>query len=103
MKDVHHSGVELGHQDLDGLVGLAAAHRTLANVSDQQYDRGFTIWENNQEVFFLGLPIQGVECVDVPAVLVEAAHAVRSPVAEEPVQDCHLDIQSQKKGYQIRK
>ena len=38
VKDVHHSRVELGHQDLDSLVGLAAAHSTLTNISGQQYD-----------------------------------------------------------------
>ena len=37
VEDVHHSRVELGHQDLDSLVRLAAAHCTLANISDQQY------------------------------------------------------------------
>ena len=37
VEDVHHSRVEVGHQDLDSLVRLAAAHCTLANISDQQY------------------------------------------------------------------
>ena len=37
VEDVHHSRVEVGHQDLDSLVRLAAAHCTLTNISDQQY------------------------------------------------------------------
>ena len=35
-------------------------------------------------------PVEGVECVHVPAVLVEAAHAVGCAVTEELVQDGHL-------------
>ena len=36
VEDGHHSGIEVGHQDLDSLVSLAAAH-CLPNISDQQY------------------------------------------------------------------
>ena len=38
----------------------------------------------------LPLPVQGVECVDIPAVLVETAHAVGRSVREESVQDGNL-------------
>ena len=36
------------------------------------------------------LPVKRVERVDVPAVLVEASHAIGRAVAEEPIQYFHL-------------
>ena len=56
---------------------------------------------NNDDDVDVELPVKGVECVDVPAVLVEAAHAVRSPVAEEPVQDCHLLYSNKKRDIKL--
>ena len=38
----------------------------------------------------VAIPLDGVQCVHVPAVLVHGAHAVRRPVPEEPVQGVHL-------------
>ena len=34
----------------------------------------------------LSIPLEGVECVHVPAVLIHGSHAVCRPVPEEPVQ-----------------
>ena len=36
------------------------------------------------------IPLDRVQCVHVPAVLVHGAHAVRRPVPEEPVQGVNL-------------
>ena len=38
----------------------------------------------------LSIPLEGVECVHIPAVLVHGSHAVRRPVPEEPVQGVDL-------------
>ena len=38
----------------------------------------------------LPLPVEGVECVDIPAVLVDTAHTVGRPIREEPIQDGNL-------------
>ena len=40
------------------------------------------------------LPLHGVESVHVPAVLVDGAHAVGRPVAEDPVQDVDLGLEA---------
>ena len=47
--------------------------------------------KNSQVVFFLdSIPVQGIECVDIPAVLVKAAHAIGRTIREESVQDGNL-------------
>ena len=41
-------------------------------------------------MLYVAIPLDGVQCIHVPAVLVHGAHAVRRPVPEEPVQGVHL-------------
>ena len=78
---LHDFTVQIIHQELNSLVviniGLAG------NISSQSDD-----------LYFLSpfSPLNRVECVHVPAVLVHVAHAVSSAVHEELVQDVDLKI-----------